>query len=154
MYEAVIFDLDGTLVQTEKLKADSYARAAIEMCPRSITEEEVIEAFKEVVGRSRQEVATFLMNRFDLEAPATARRKELGVGTAWQAFSQIRLRIYDKMLADPEVLTSHRWPHRVSTWAVAHPLQRLGALPAMPSGRLAVRSPPWRHRSRSRWKFP
>ena len=113
MYEAIIFDLDGTLVQTEKLKAASYARAAIEMCPRSITEEEVIEAFKEVVGRSRQEVATFLIDRFDLEAPAAARKKELGVGTAWQAFSQIRLRIYDKMLADPEVLTSHRWPHNI-----------------------------------------
>ena len=113
MYEAVIFDLDGTLVQTEKLKAASYARAAIEMCPRSIIEEEVIDAFKEVVGRSRQEVATFLIDRFDLERPAAARKEEFSVSTAWQAFSQIRLRIYDKMLADPEVLKSHRWPHNV-----------------------------------------
>ena len=113
MYEAVIFDLDGTLVQTEKLKAVSYARAAIEMCPRSITEEEVIEAFKEVVGSSRQEVATFLIDRFDLEAPAAARKGELGVGTAWQAFSQIRLRIYDEMLADPQVLVDHQWPHNL-----------------------------------------
>jgi len=29
----MIFDLDGTLVQTEKLKALSYARAAVELCP-------------------------------------------------------------------------------------------------------------------------
>ena len=28
----MIFDLDGTLVQTEKLKAQSYAHAAIELC--------------------------------------------------------------------------------------------------------------------------
>jgi len=34
--KAMIFDLDGTLVQTEKLKALSYARAAVELCPSEI----------------------------------------------------------------------------------------------------------------------
>lgn len=43
MIRAMIFDLDGTLVQTEKLKALSYARAAVQLCPRDITEAEVIE---------------------------------------------------------------------------------------------------------------
>ncbi|HYU71292.1 MAG TPA: HAD hydrolase-like protein [Ktedonobacteraceae bacterium] len=33
MILAVIFDLDGTLVETEELKARSYARAAIELRP-------------------------------------------------------------------------------------------------------------------------
>lgn len=34
MVKAMIFDLDGTLVQTEKLKALSYARAAVQLCTR------------------------------------------------------------------------------------------------------------------------
>ena len=51
MIQAVIFDLDGTLVQTEKLKAMSYARAAVKLCRRCVNEREVVEAFKEVVGR-------------------------------------------------------------------------------------------------------
>lgn len=29
MIEAIIFELDGTLVQTERLRAISYARAAV-----------------------------------------------------------------------------------------------------------------------------
>ena len=54
MIHAMIFDLDGTLVQTERLKALSYAHAAKELCPNGVSEGEVIEAFKEVVGLSRQ----------------------------------------------------------------------------------------------------
>ena len=43
---AVIFDLDGTLVETEELKALSYARAAVELCAE-LNEAEVIKAFTE-----------------------------------------------------------------------------------------------------------
>jgi len=48
--KAMIFDLDGTLVQTERLKALSYARAAVELCPHALDEAEVIEAFKDHTG--------------------------------------------------------------------------------------------------------
>jgi len=49
----MIFDLDGTLAQTEKLKALSYARAVAKLCGNKIGEAEVIDAFTDVVGRSR-----------------------------------------------------------------------------------------------------
>lgn len=114
MIQAMIFDLDGTLVQTERLKAISYARAAIELCPRDITEAEVIEAFKEVVGLSRREVALGLIERFGLEETARRRMAEFGVGTSWQAFVQIRLSIYEQMLADPKVLRNNQWPHNIA----------------------------------------
>lgn len=114
MIRAMIFDLDGTLVQTEKLKAISYARAAVELCPRSITEAEVIEAFKEVVGLSRQEVAVALVKCFNLKDAARARMAEFGVDTPWQAFVQVRLRFYEAMLADPKVVRDHQWPHTMA----------------------------------------
>lgn len=47
MITTMIFDLDGTLVQTEKLKALSYARAAVELCSHALNEDVVIEAFKD-----------------------------------------------------------------------------------------------------------
>jgi beta-phosphoglucomutase-like phosphatase (HAD superfamily) len=106
-----IFDLDGTLVKTEKIKAVSYARAALELCPLEISEEQVIDAYKEVVGRSRQEVAKALMARFELEKAAEGRMQEFGVRTPWQAFIQIRLRHYEAIIADPEILLKNRWPH-------------------------------------------
>ena len=109
--QAMIFDLDGTLVRTERLKALSYARAAAELCPYQITEEEVVEAFKEVVGRSRREVASFLIERFYLEESARARMVEFGVSAPWQAFVQVRLQHYEAILADPQVLRDNQWLH-------------------------------------------
>ncbi|MGD2178607.1 MAG: hypothetical protein PVG71_12380, partial [Anaerolineae bacterium] len=96
MIRAVIFDLDGTLVQTERLKAISYARAAVELCPYTVDEQEVIEAYKDVVGQPRQEVASALVERFDLEREAGARMDDYGVSAPWQAFVQVRLGYYEE----------------------------------------------------------
>ena len=50
MIQAMIFDLDGTLVQTERLKALSYARAVQELYADAFDEAEILEAFKDFVG--------------------------------------------------------------------------------------------------------
>ena len=113
MIQAMIFDLDGTLVQTEKLKALSYARAAVALCPHGLDENEVIDAFRDVVGRSRREVAMTLVSRFDLEGKSRARMAEFGVGQPWQAYVQLRLRYYHEMLADPDVIRNSQWPHNI-----------------------------------------
>lgn len=115
----MIFDLDGTLVQTEKLKAVSYARAAIELCPQELNEDEVLEAFKEVVGLPRSEVAQQLVDRFRLRDKAAERMSGYGVDTPWQAFIQVRLGHYEEMLADPEVLLTHQWPHNMAVLDMA-----------------------------------
>ena len=114
MIKAVIFDLDGTLVQTEKLKALSYAKAAVQLCPNNLEEKEVIEAFKDVVGLSRREVASRLIERFGLEPKAKEYTAKLGVSAPWQAYVQIRLNIYNEMLAEPRTLLDNQWPHNVS----------------------------------------
>lgn len=101
MIRAVIFDLDGTLVQTERLKAIAYGRAAVELCPRTIAEDDVVEAYKSVVGRSRQEVAEALVERF-------------GLCVSWEELVERRLKIYDGMVADPELIKSKQWPHSVA----------------------------------------
>ena len=108
---AMIFDLDGTLVRTERLKALSYVNAALELCPNQITEADVLEAFRDVVGRSRREVAKSLVARFDLEAAASERMADFGVTAPWQAFVQVRLQHYQAMLADPQVLRDNQWLH-------------------------------------------
>lgn len=117
--DAVIFDLDGTLIQTEKLKARSYARAAEELRPDGVDGEDgvegedVVKAYKDLVGRSRRDVAASLVDRFGLEEAAGRRMEEFGVGTPWQVLVQVRLGYYREMVEDPEVLRRNRWPGTV-----------------------------------------
>ena len=113
MIQAMIFDLDGTLVQTEKLKAISYAHAAVRLKPE-LDEREVIRGFATVVGLSRSEVAQRLLEQFELAESAALHMSEYGVDTPWQAFVQIRLEIYREMLDDENTLLEHQWPHNMA----------------------------------------
>lgn len=128
MIKAMIFDLDGTLVETERLKAISYARAANMLCPRCASEEEVIEGFKGVVGKSRQEVAQDLVKRFGLEEAARAKMAEFDVSAPWQAFVQVRLRIYNEMLSDPDLIKSAALPHNIE---MLHKARKMGLKTAL-----------------------
>ena len=64
MIKAVIFDLDGTLVQTEILKAHSYGKAIELMSKGSVKENEVVNVFKDFVGLSRNEAAENLVEKY------------------------------------------------------------------------------------------
>jgi beta-phosphoglucomutase len=107
---ATIFDLDGTLVQTEALKAQSYARAAVELRPDAIAERDVIAAYNEMVGRSREEVAAALLARFGLEPYAERRMRELGASTPLDAYMELRLRDYEAMITDGELIREQEYP--------------------------------------------
>ncbi|MBZ0276579.1 MAG: HAD family hydrolase, partial [Anaerolineae bacterium] len=91
-----------------------YARAAVELCPGTLDEAQVIAAFKDVVGLSRREVALALMERFNLEGRARERMAEFGVSAPWQVYIQLRLRIYEAMLTDPDIIRNNQWPHNVA----------------------------------------
>lgn len=113
MIKAVIFDLDGTLVQTEILKAKSYAKAVVQLSEDQLTEQKIIDEFKNVVGLSRKEGAVHLMNKFKLEHAAKKRMTDFSVTTPWQAFVQVRLNLYQAYFNEPAVLKSYRCPYNL-----------------------------------------
>ncbi len=105
-------------MQTEVLKAESYAKAAVELNP-SLSEEEVVDGFKDFVGLSRKEVAKGLLNRFNLGEAASKRMAEFDVAKPWQAFVDIRMDAYFKMISDPTILKEHLCPYNLALlkWA-------------------------------------
>lgn len=110
MISAVIFDLDGTLIQTEALKAQSYARAVAELRPGAVDEAEVVRAYDALIGRARDVVARTLLERFGLADAARVRAQSLGVADPVDAFVAIRLHYYEAMLADHALLKRQEYP--------------------------------------------
>ena len=111
MIRGLIFDLDGTLVRSEHLKALSYARALDELDPTTTHERQTAEAFQDVIGMSREAVADHLLACMGLSEVAAKRAKELGLAEPRDALLGERLRIYREMMREPGVLRRYRMRH-------------------------------------------
>lgn len=101
MIKAIIFDLDGTLVQTEIVKAYSYAKAINQLSGKTISEEEVIESFKSNVGLARNEVARNLVREFKSRLAPNINSDDESLE---DLVLETRLDIYNNMLINPDIL--------------------------------------------------
>ena len=104
MIKALIFDLDGTLIQTEVLKASSYAKAIAKITNNEIGEQQVLDVFQKYVGLSRPEVVAGLREEFN-----EILKEELGKAEAAdldEAIISTRLTIYRQMLDDEQLLSN------------------------------------------------
>ena len=113
MIQAMIFDLDGTLLNSEYLKAISYGRALEDLTEGRISTSEGEEAFKNVVGRSRKEVCQFMINCFALDTLAKTRGAEFGVDEDWQVLAAVRGAIYEEILNSPGTIRDNQWPYNI-----------------------------------------
>ena len=119
MINAIIFDLDGTLVQSEKLKAQSYAIAAQHLLGLSEPDARAIEAYREIVGAAREVASRHIMESLGLESDLRPLMVRHDASEPWQVLSALRTEIYDKMVADPQVIRDNQWPHTIGLLRVA-----------------------------------
>lgn len=124
MLDLLAFDLDGTLANTEQLKAESYAWAAHRLRP-DVAETDVEAAYPAYVGRSREEIATALLHQFGLGEAARAHNASV---EPWESFVTVRLGCYRSMLADGDLVRRHARPHAIALVRRAHEVARAVAL--------------------------
>jgi beta-phosphoglucomutase-like phosphatase (HAD superfamily) len=105
MIKAIIFDLDGTLVQTEILKAHSYGKALEQLSNGRVNEDKVVNSFKELVGLSRNEVAKKLIEQFGDNIVGDYIKSENK--SLSELLIECRLNIYHNMLSDPAILSKY-----------------------------------------------
>ncbi len=113
MIRATMFDLDGTLVQSEKLKALSYAIAVQKLFGLDAPDNRAIEAYREVVGASREAASGHIVERLGLADRLQPMLAEEGDSTPADLLTRMRKSIYDDMVSDPQVLRDNRWPHTI-----------------------------------------
>ncbi|MDF1559619.1 MAG: HAD family phosphatase [Bacteroidales bacterium] len=111
MIKAVIFDLDGTLIQTEVMKAQSYARTVNILTGKVVAEDEVLNGFKKYVGLSRKEVVKGLTEEFLEELTGANRRNS--TEDMQHAIITKRLEIYKSMVNQPELLSHFFCPYNL-----------------------------------------
>jgi beta-phosphoglucomutase len=104
MIKAFVFDLDGTLVQTEILKAHSYAKAVEKLKPGKYKVHDIVDSYKKLVGHSREEVAKYFLLEYDIEDGCSKLVKELNIKETWEALVKIRLKYYFEFLNNPRIL--------------------------------------------------
>ncbi|MEM9078338.1 MAG: HAD family phosphatase [Bacteroidota bacterium] len=105
MIKAVIFDLDGTLIQTEVLKATSYATAINQLTQNAVKKEQVLDVFFQFVGLSRQEVVSGLAEKFKAELKDYLDSSDTEF--IEEKLIETRLKIYREILDDTELLSNH-----------------------------------------------
>lgn len=114
MIQALIFDLDGTLVDTEPLKNLAYARVALDLSPDGLRAEEVMSLAAQFIGMTLPQAAAGLVQRLGLEEPARGRMGEMGATAPWQVFASLHTAAYNQLLDEPGVLQGAQLPHAVS----------------------------------------
>jgi len=111
MIKAFLFDLDGTLVQTEKLKALAYAIAVQLVRGLFEPDQRAIEAYRESIGAPQDITSQHIMEKLSLEEDLRPLMKEYEISTPAQVLKKIWTDLYPKMVANPSLLKRNQWPH-------------------------------------------
>jgi len=111
MIKTVIFDLDGTLVQTEVLKARSYAEAINILTNNSVAVQTVLDIFNKFVGLSRMEVVNGLTNEFKI--PLQDNFNNNGYDTIQNWILSKRLSLYHDMIQNAGLLSEYFCPYNL-----------------------------------------
>ncbi len=106
-------------MQSEKLKAQSYAIAVQRMRGLPEPEPRAIEAYREIVGSAREAATRHVIERLDLESELRPLMSQQDASEPWEVLAGMRTEIYNNMVEDPQVLRDNQWPHTIGLLRVA-----------------------------------
>ena len=105
---AFIFDLDGTLVETERLKALSYANVVGGLTGANTPDHRTVELYERIVGSTDEMVCRQMIEEFGISDAL-----EPVDGELWKHLHQIRMDEYRDNDGGPERLQANVYQHNV-----------------------------------------
>jgi HAD superfamily hydrolase (TIGR01509 family) len=106
---AFIFDLDGTLVETEQLKAQAYADVIGRLLGKERPEQEAVDLYRLIVGSTDQTVCRRMIEHFSLLPLLDVRPGE----EPWHALHRVRMERYREAHGTPANLRAAQYQHNV-----------------------------------------
>jgi HAD superfamily hydrolase (TIGR01509 family) len=105
---AFIFDLDGTLVETERLKARSYATVVGRLTGANTPDQRAIELYERIFGSTDEMVCRQMIDEFGI-----AEYLEPIEGELWEHLHQIRMDEYRVTDGAPDQLQASVYQHNI-----------------------------------------
>ncbi len=105
---AFVFDLDGTLVETEQLKARSYAKVVGDLTGAGFPDHRAIELYERIVGSTDEMVCRQMISEFDI-----AESLESFDGELWKHLHEIRMGEYRVTDGAPKHLVANAYQHNI-----------------------------------------
>jgi beta-phosphoglucomutase-like phosphatase (HAD superfamily) len=107
---AFIFDLDGTLLETEQLKAEAYADVIGRLNGSEQPEQGAIDLYRAIVGSTDRAVCKRMIEKFNLMPKLNIAAGE----EPWQALHRVRMERYRAAHGTPGKLRAVQYPHNVA----------------------------------------
>ena len=111
MIRAFIFDLDGTLVETELLKAQAYAAVSQDLLGLSDPDERAIEIYRRIVGATDETAARAMTDELGLSDALQDKVKDSE--DPWQALNRLQAQRYQSEFATGDRLRSVAYQHAI-----------------------------------------
>ncbi len=112
---AIVFDLDGTLVETEHLKAQAYADIIGTLTGRGSPEQAAVDLYRSMVGATDMVICEAMLQRFPIESSLVPAKGETSV----EALHRQRMETYRLSYGTPGNLRSAVYDHNVGLLKLA-----------------------------------
>ena len=106
---AFIFDLDGTLVETERLKANAYAVILGRLTGANAPDRRAIELYERNVGATDEMICRKILDEFGIESNLPGTDSE-----PWRVLHEIRMVEYRANFGTVENLLTDSYAHNIS----------------------------------------
>ncbi|MCH7733868.1 MAG: HAD family phosphatase [Chloroflexi bacterium] len=120
---AVIFDMDGTLADTERLKARAYADVIADLLKLDRPDPRVMPLYGEYVGNTDRALCEAMVEEFDI----ADRLQDPGRGP-WEVLHTLRVDHYKRTHGRPENIAHHAIQHNVDLLRSQHSAGRTVAV--------------------------
>ena len=115
MIKAFIFDLDGTLVETEQLKAKAYALVSQQLLGLPAPDGRAISLYKRLVGGTDEAVSRGMIAELGLESALRRASPPLpGESGLWQSLHRLRMEVYRARVGTPEAIRANGYEHNLA----------------------------------------